>query len=155
MAGTSTTKKRTPKRRTPAPISASAVSDLIDARLASGSVAASVINDDGTINPVEIGRAGRVPNELVTLFTLDGKNYKVPQKPSPALMQRFLRDARKHGPAMATSVLLDTMLGEEALDALAESPEVTDEDMARIYTALTHIAFGKVAKKAEDGQDPS
>lgn len=153
MAGTSTSKKRPTKSRTTIPTSA--VSDLIDERLASGSVAASVINDDGTINPVEIGRAGRVPNELVTLFTLDGKDYKVPQKPSPAIMQRFLRDARKHGPAMATSVLLDTMLGEEALDALAESPEVTDEDMARIYTALTHIAFGKVAKKAEDGQDPS
>lgn len=114
-----------------------------------------VVNDDGTVNTVKIGQRGRTPNRMIDLFELDGKTYQIPEKPSPALMQRFLRDARKKGNAVAASVLLDSLIGDEALDALAESPDVTEEDMAAIYTIVTQVVFGRKAKKVEPGQDPS
>lgn len=113
-----------------------------------------VLDDDGGVIAVEIGRSGRTPNNLVTLFTLDGVEYKVPEKPSAALMQRFFRDVRKYGRSAAAAMLLDTMIGEEALNALSESPDVTDEDMAAIYTIVTHLAFGKVSSGGR-GPDPS
>lgn len=160
MAGTTTTRKRAPKKAAKKnPLADEALSGVdLDAAVAElREVEARVVNDDGSINPVEIGKRGRTPNPMVTLFVLDGVEYQVPSKPSPALMQRWLRDVRKKGASAATAMLLDTMLGEEALDALAESTEVDEEDMLGIYTALTHLAFGRFAqaKDGETASDPS
>ena len=116
----------------------------------------SPIGEDGTIRPVQIGKRGRTPNELVTIFVLDDVEYQIPSKPSPAVLIKFMREARdkKVGVSRATENLLVTLLGQEALDALAESPDVTEQDVADVFLIVSHIAFGAV-KKLQDTADPS
>lgn len=116
----------------------------------------SPIGEDGSIRPVQIGRRGRTPNELVTIFTLDGVDYQVPSKPSPAVLIKFMREARDRriGVAGATENLLVTLLGRDALEALAESPEVTEQDIADVFTIVSHIGFGAL-RKLQGAVDPS
>jgi hypothetical protein len=106
------------------------------------------IAEDGTIRPVEIGKRGRTPNEMVTIFVLDGVDYQIPSQPSPAVLIKFMRESRnkKIGAAQAVENLLLNLLGQDALDALAESPEVTEADVGDVLTIVGHIGFGALAK---------
>jgi hypothetical protein len=93
------------------------------------------------IEPVVIGKRARSDEELVTIFHLDGKDYKIPAKPGPAIMIKYMRDARKIGEAQAGFNVLNAMLGDEALEALAESDDVTEADLNRIYEIVTKVFF--------------
>lgn len=109
------------------------------------------VNDDGTVNPVRIGKRGRTPNPMVDLFELDGVMHQIPEKPSPVLTLKFLREARDRrvGVDKAIENLLLTLLGQDALDALAESPEVTEDDVADVFKIVGHIAFGALKRMRE------
>lgn len=112
------------------------------------------LDADGPIEPVRIGKRGRTPNPMVDLFELDGRMYRIPSKPSPALILRFQRDLRKQGRDEAVANLLTTLLGQEALDALAESPEVQEEDVADVFGIVARVAFGGI-KRLQEASDPS
>lgn len=112
------------------------------------------IAEDGTIRPVQIGKRGRAPVEMTTVFILDDVEYAIPAKPNPALVLRWMMDSRmpkgvkvnsKRGKAIAyqaTENVLVTLLGQEALNALSASPDVEAEDMADIFGIVSHIFFG-------------
>jgi hypothetical protein len=125
------------------------------------------IAEDGSIRPVEIGKRGRTPNPMVDLFTLDGGKsyYQVPAKPPAMLAFRYQEQlrkclriknpvAQKAAMELATREMFVALLGQDALDALAESPEVTDEDVEDIFGAIAHLCFGKkgVVTKVEEAQ---
>lgn len=95
--------------------------------------------------PVVISKRDRAPEEMTTVFHLDGKDYQIPVKPGPAIVIKYLRDARKIGEQQAGFNVLNAMLGDEALEALSESPDVTDEDITRIYEIVTKVFFEGVA----------
>jgi hypothetical protein len=109
------------------------------------------IGEDGSIRPVKIGKRGRKAPEMVTIFEIDGTEYQIPAKPSPAILIKFMREARskKIGRNQAVENLLMTLLGQDALDALAESPDVTEEDVADVFTIVGHIGFGAFQKLQE------
>lgn len=123
------------------------------------------IAEDGSIRPVQIGKRGRTPNEMTTIFTLDGTDYAIPAKPSPALVLKWMRACRVPKGAgkakakaivyAATEDVLMTLLGQEALDALAESPDVTNDDMADIFAIVGTIFFGARAALMKTTADPS
>lgn len=112
------------------------------------------IAEDGTIRPVQIGKRGRAPVEMTTVFILDDVEYAIPAKPNPALVLRWMMDSRmpkgvkvnsKRGKAIAyqaTENVLVTLLGKEALEALSASPDVEPEDIADIFGIVSHIFFG-------------
>jgi hypothetical protein len=160
VAANTTARKRSPKKSAPAPASEPPrriTEREFDAELAKLSAdGEGPIGEDGTIRPVQIGKRGRTPNRLVTIFTLDGVDYQIPEKPSPAVLIKFLRESRnrKVGVRAATENLLVTLLGQEALDALAESPEVTEEDVADVFAIVAHVAFGAV-NRLQAASDPS
>lgn len=106
------------------------------------------IGEDGEIRPVKIGKRGRKAPEMVTIFEIDDVEYQIPAKPSPAVLIKFMREARskKIGRAQAAENLLVTLLGQDALDALAESQDVTEEDVADVFTIVGHIGFGAFQK---------
>lgn len=112
------------------------------------------VDEDGNVRPVQIGQRGRVPNEMVTIFVLDGVEYQIPSRPSAAVLIKFQRSLRKRGQDQAVWDLLLDLLGQDALDALAESPEVTAEDVGDVFAIVAHIAFGAV-KKLREAADPS
>lgn len=154
---TVTPRKRAPRRAAaPKPVEDMSQADF-DAEIARLSEPGeSPIGEDGSIRPVRIGKRGRTPNEMVTIFTLDDVDYQIPAKPSPMVLIRFMREARnrKIGVAGATENLLIGLLGQDAVDALAGSPEVTEQDVADVFAIVSHIAFGAV-KKLQAAADPS
>lgn len=146
-----TRKRATPKKAAPATAEAPATVEEFDAELRGLAEEAGTefpIAEDGSITPVKIGKRGRTPNPMLDLFEIDGVMYRVPAKPSPALMLTFFREARnkKVGKDAAVENLLLGMIGEDGMAALMASPEVTDEDMADILTIVSHIAFGTLSK---------
>lgn len=93
------------------------------------------------VEPVQITKRDREPAEMVTIFHLDGKDYQIPAKPGPAVVLRYMKEARKIGEAQAGFNVLNAMLGDEALEALSESQDVTDEDISKIYEIVTKVFF--------------
>lgn len=121
-----------------------------------------VINADGSINPVEIGKRGRAGEDQVHVFTLDDVRYFIPKKPNRALLLQFWSEAqdKKIGVNIATQNALISLLGEDALKRLARSPLTTDEDVADVFTASSTVFFGAInemSKAARGGRpaDPS
>lgn len=104
------------------------------------------IAEDGSIRPVKMGKTAR---EMVDVFELDGKMYRVPKRINPMLTMRWQREARTVGQYAATENLLLTLLGQDAVDALAESPEVDEEDIAKVFAIVGHLAFGTAQKVQE------
>lgn len=165
MAGATTPRKRAP-RKTATPASAkppvvegmsaeelAAEAERMQAELESDG---GPVGPNGEIRPIQIGKRGRTPNQLVDLFELDGVMYQIPEHPSPMLIFRFMREARdkKIGRDVAVENLFVALLGKDALDALSESPEVTAEDIADVFTVIAHVAFGAL-KKIKAAADPS
>lgn len=131
----------------------------------------SMVDDDGNIIPVEIGKKGRTPNPVIHVFTLDGVKYGMPSKPNPAVMLKFQREWRRsarlpqtgtragmkinpraEAQNAATMDLLLDMLGEDAIDALATSPDVGEEEMAAVFARVTKIGFGGFSQAVEATQ---
>lgn len=116
-------------------------------------------DDDGEIRPVVIGKRGRkgdTKGELTTIFELDEVKYQIPKEPSPALALRFLRDLSRHGRLVAVERMAFTLLGENALEALAASPDVEIEDVADVFTIVGRIFFeSETYRKLMAATDPS
>lgn len=122
-----------------------------------------VIGPDGEIRPVQIGKRGRPGQEMEHIFSLDDVDYFIPKNPNRLLLVTYLRkvaaahrisDPVKSQAAQdaATLDLLMQLLGEEATTALMTSPDTTDEDIADVFTAVTKVAMGAVAKLREAAQ---
>lgn len=165
MAGTATPRKRTARKATatkPPVIGGGAeITDEDIAKLEaqvdeSFQFDDSPIGPDGEIRPVEIGRAGKAGPEMVHIFSIGGEKFFVPKTPSPAIMLRFMREARdkRVGRDVAVERALISMLGKQGLDALAESEETTDDDVANVFIIVGHILFGAI-KRWRAAADPS
>lgn len=92
------------------------------------------------------------PPGKVKLFSIDGKDYFIPKEPGPNVSVRYLRDVRKHGQDYAVAGLMEAMLGEDGVDALAEYEELTEEDLDHIMEAVKRHALGRGTKKGPAGK---
>jgi hypothetical protein len=77
----------------------------------------------------------------VELFSINGKAYTVPTSMPQNKGLRYVNIARKQGPEASADYLLETLLGEEAYDALMDYDALTEEDMTNILEAVTAIAI--------------
>jgi hypothetical protein len=102
---------------------------------------------------VQIGKRGRTPNELTTIFVLDDVEYQIPAKPSPALVLKWMRGVQGQAGHLGQSGEGDRLRcnrerpGHPARAGgpgrpLAESPEVTEDDVADVFAIVSHIFFG-------------
>ena len=76
-----------------------------------------------------------VPADLVErepFFSIDGKMYTIPKEVSPNLAMIYLKVLRTAGADKAVQVIMDRLLGPEAIDALAECDAINDEQMRKI-----------------------
>lgn len=166
MSAPSATKKRAaPKRAAPKKVELDLDTDIVppDAEMAAAAEAvARVVNEDGTINPVRIGKRGRKGEDAPKshhVFTLgtgvDEVQYFV-NEPNVAMVMQYLTNIRKVGRGAAIETMAFGMLGEAALSALAGDPEVEPEDVADVFTAVGSIFFGSsIYKKVTAAPDPS
>lgn len=116
----------------------------------------SPIGPDGEIRPVEVGRKGKTGPEMTHIFTVDGRKYYVPKRPTPALMLQFLTDLQdpRVGRDGAVMTAFTSMVGKAGMRALAESPDTDEEDIAAVMSIVAHLMFGAIRKWAK-AADPS
>jgi hypothetical protein len=72
------------------------------------------------------------PVETIPLFSIDGKEYRIPLVPSAAMGLRYLKMLRTQGEMVANGWALEEMLGTEAYDALANFKDLTPQDLAQL-----------------------
>lgn len=96
------------------------------------------------LRPVQIGQREDKPAELITLFSIDDVDYKIPARPDPQRGLRFLRQSRdpKVGFAAAVDNLALDLIGEANLRALEESPKTTREDLAQVFSVVRKLILG-------------
>lgn len=158
MAGTATPRKRAPRK---APAARAATPPAVDLSYEDvGKLYAELestdgpFGPDGEIRPIEIGKRGRSGIEQVHIFTLDDVKYFVPRRPGPAVTLKFQRNLRRMSKDAAVMETLLDLLGENALDKLATSPEVQPEDFADVILVVSRILFDAL-QPIQEASDPS
>jgi len=164
VAASTTPRKRAPAKKTTRAAAAPLAARVDDAELErlQAEVDEALAHDDspvgpdGEIRPVVVGKKGKSGPEMVHIFTIADVDYFIPKHPSPAVMIKFMREARDRrvGRDAAVQNAMITLLGSEALDALAESPDTDEEDVAKVFTIVAHILFGSL-KRMRAASDPS
>lgn len=104
------------------------------------------VGPDGEIRPVQIGKKGKAGPEMVHIFTIGERQHFIPKNPTLAVLIQFMRDARTHGRDEATENLLTSVLGDANLQALASSPDVSEDDVADVFVIVSTIAFGALGR---------
>ncbi|MEU9819216.1 hypothetical protein ACIGG9_16005 [Pseudonocardia alni] len=104
---------------------------------------------DGT-GVIRLGgtKKDRQPVEMVPLFAIDGKTYKVPKKIRPNVGLAIISHFEQLGPALGQMYLLRRVLGQEALDALLNYDDLDPADMKAITDKLTDMVFGSVEEES-------
>lgn len=119
------------------------------------------IGPDGEIRPVEVGKAGKAGTEMVHIFSLNGEKFYIPKRPPIAVMLRFMRDVRKKGEGAryaAVEQAMMSMLGKSKLDALCDSEDTSDDDVANVFIIVGHVLFTAIKNwkaKVDPALDPS
>lgn len=85
------------------------------------------------------------PNK-VHLFTLADKRYYMDKVVPPNIAFRYLRDIRKQGQEKALANVIYDVMGDEAMDALAEAEDMTPEDATQIMDIIKKHVVGQLEK---------
>jgi hypothetical protein len=90
-----------------------------------------------------------VPADLVErepFFSVDGKMFTIPRQAPANLSMVYLKTLRNAGADKAVQVIMDQMLGPEAIDALAECGSITDDQMAQLMRRIQLKVEGLMEK---------
>lgn len=94
-------------------------------------------------------------NERELLFTIGGVPLYAPREEDipPNLPFKMMRDVRKFGPQIAAINCMAELLGDEALDLLADAPtDIPKSDWAAIMEVLTDKVFSKIQDMPQPGK---
>lgn len=80
----------------------------------------------------------------VTLFSIDGKEYKIPVKIRPNKALQIQHVFRMEGATNGVDFMLETLLGEEGYKALLSYDELTDENLEKLIKIAFEIVNGVV-----------
>lgn len=107
------------------------------------------MNPLDTFEPIRISTDVELPEvEMVTLFTIDEKEYKIPKDIGPGYGLRFMRNVLDTGSMEAAQYqAMVELLGRDGYDALADCPHVTKEHFASITKLIQQLALGAVDTK--------
>lgn len=93
-------------------------------------------------------------NERELLFTIGGKPLYAPRDEDvdPAIGIRLIRDMRKFGVPYAVANAMGDLLGDEALDLLADAPKMTKEEWGKIMAVLQDKVFSRLQDTMPGGK---
>lgn len=88
------------------------------------------------------------------LFTIGGVPLYAPREEDidPAIGIRLIRDMRKFGVPFAVSNAMGELLGDDALDLLADAPRMSREEWAKIMSVLQDKVFSRVQDSMPGGK---
>lgn len=84
------------------------------------------------------------PDELVTLFKLEGHEFKVSANPRASVALKGLNYVEKYGPELANMMMLKDLLGEEAFEKLSNYEKLTPKQLAAIVDLAYKLCFGSI-----------
>ncbi len=93
-------------------------------------------------------------NERELLFTIGGKPLYAPHEDDidPAIGFRLIRDMRRQGVVFATMNAFGDLLGDDALDLLADAPKMSKEEWGQIMKVLQEKVFSKMQDTMPGGK---
>lgn len=94
-------------------------------------------------------------NERELLFTIGGVPLYAPRDEDipPNMAFKMMRDMRRFGPQVAAIGAMAELLGDEALDMLANAPsDISKEDWAAIMEVLTEKVFSRIQDMPQPGK---
>src|ERR1044072_7639023 len=89
--------------------------------------------------------AAREGREL--LFTIDGVDFFMPKTLSPQVIFKMLRDVRRHGEMVAAANMIGDIIGEDCLDALADTKSMSDQDWEIVNSIMMDKVFSKMREE--------
>lgn len=96
-------------------------------------------------------KSDQAKGNRVVLFTIDGEEFTVPEKPPFKVALKFINESKRSGNEMfAAMQLLEDMLGKEAYDRLIDFDGLTDELLGQILEQCTDRAFPSVKESAKN-----
>jgi hypothetical protein len=96
--------------------------------------------------PVKISTADVVDEEREPLFYIDEVEYTIPKLIRPNIAMRYLQDTIDRGHDYALAAGMREVLGAEAMEALAETDAVTDEQMDQIMAIVERKLLGQMKR---------
>lgn len=121
----------------------------------SGNATAHAIEHDPVDNRVMLpaSTAAVLSEDTVVLFELDGREYRVPNRPRAAVALRYLRAARTGDQAMASAQLLTDLLGADGFNALCDYEDLLPGQLKQIMDAAQKLVMGGM-EEAFGGNSP-
>jgi hypothetical protein len=83
---------------------------------------------------------------------LNGVDYNVPKVIGPNVSLAYMRDIRRKGVEEARAGILERILGPEALDALADYEDLTEEEFQSVMDAVDRHVLGPLEKQVGKGR---
>lgn len=85
---------------------------------------------------LKITTTPRKPGRRVVIFYVDGKPYSVPEEPPANWTLNYMDAIRRHGELVASTWLMETMLGAEGYNVLRSNRDMTDEQLAQVVVKI-------------------
>lgn len=96
-----------------------------------------------TIEPIVITTADAPDDEpMVTLFTVDGVDYKIPARPGMNLALQLVELVEQHGGGMAELIFLRRVLGDDNFRVLSNCRSVTRAQIDALGRAVGELTLG-------------
>jgi hypothetical protein len=96
--------------------------------------------------PVKISTAEVLDEEREPLFFIDEVEYTIPKVIRASILMRYLQDTYDRGQEYALAAGMREVLGAEAMEALADCDQVTDEQMNQIMGIVERKLLGQMRK---------
>jgi hypothetical protein len=105
----------------------------------------------GTSDVIQIDAPAETEKvEMVPLFAVDGKTYKIPSRIPPNVSLQILAKVEERGVVFGEIYMLRTVLGDSAFDALLSSAGLKEEHMTAIAARVQKVVFGKTEEEGND-----
>lgn len=91
----------------------------------------------------------RRPVEREELFSIDGTKYYMPREVPPHVAMKYLRDIRDNPVEVALSRLLYNVIGEKAMNALADFEDLTKQNLEDLMKKVQEKTQGLLEEVQE------
>jgi hypothetical protein len=80
--------------------------------------------------------------EVLTLFSIDGKDYSIPSEIRPNQAMQIMKVFRKQGDTAGVDFMLEVLLGSEGYEALLAFDDLESDDLEKIIKIAFQMVVG-------------